>query len=54
MPVPSPDTYTPEETDARREAVLSRMLATPHKKHEPIGKRRGVESKKVGCYRLFV
>lgn len=47
MPKPNPtaDTYSEAETVARREAALSRMLATPHKKHEPIGKRKRVESK---------
>ncbi len=31
------DTYSEEETVARREAALSRMLATPHKPHKPKG-----------------
>lgn len=38
------DTYSEAETAARREAALARMLATPHKPHEPIGKRRGESS----------
>lgn len=29
-----PETYTEAETDARREAALKRMLATPHKPHK--------------------
>ncbi len=28
------ETYTEAETDARREAALKRMLATPHKPHK--------------------
>jgi hypothetical protein len=28
-------TYTEAETEARREAALKRMLATPHKPHKP-------------------
>ena len=44
MTNPSPDdTYSETETAARREAALSKMLATPHKPHEPMGKKR-VES----------
>jgi hypothetical protein len=33
------ETYSEAETDARREAALKRMLATPHKPHKPIGRR---------------
>jgi hypothetical protein len=41
MSDPSPDdTYSEAETAARREAALQRAFATPHKPHEPIGKRR--------------
>jgi hypothetical protein len=29
------DTYSEEETVARREVALKRMLATPHKPHKP-------------------
>ena len=34
------DTYSEAETEARREAALKRMLATPHKPHKASGKRR--------------
>jgi hypothetical protein len=29
------ETYSEEETEARREAALKRMLTTPHKPHKP-------------------
>ena len=31
---PQEDAYTEAETEARREAALKRMLATPHKPHK--------------------
>jgi len=34
------EAYSEVETDARREAALKRMLATPHKPHKTSGKRR--------------
>lgn len=34
------EAYSEEETEARREAALKRLLATPHKPHEPIGNKR--------------
>lgn len=37
------DTYSDAETAAREEAALKQLLATPHKPHRPIGKKR-VES----------
>ena len=36
------DTYSHEETVARREATLKRMLATPHKPHKA-ARRKSVE-----------
>jgi len=43
------DTYSEAETVVRREAALRNMLAPPpHKTHQPIGKRKRVESKKAG------
>ena len=30
------ETYSDAETEARREAALKRMLATPHKPHAPL------------------
>jgi len=35
-----PETYSKEETERRREAALKRMLATPHKPHEKLKKKR--------------
>ncbi len=40
MPSTEDETYSEAETEARREAALKRMLATPHKPHEASGKRR--------------
>lgn len=40
------DTFSNAETEARQEAALQRMFATPHKPYEPIGTRRRVESEK--------
>jgi hypothetical protein len=34
------DTYSEEETVARREATLKRMLATPHKPHKVMKRKR--------------
>lgn len=35
------ETYSEEETVARREAALKRMLATPHKPHKSLPKKGG-------------
>lgn len=35
------DTYSEAETDARREAALKRMLATPPKPHKESARRKG-------------
>jgi hypothetical protein len=37
---PDEETYSEEETVARRERALKRMLNTPHKPHKPLGVRR--------------
>ncbi|MGC2224160.1 MAG: hypothetical protein WA624_18350 [Methylocella sp.] len=45
----SPETYSDEETIARAEAALKRMLATPHQPHKEMKlgrKKRVVESPK--------
>jgi hypothetical protein len=44
IPDPHGEVFTEAETEARREAALKRMLATPHKPQQPIGKRRGESS----------
>ena len=38
-----PEAYTEAETEARREAALKRMLATPHKPH------KAKEKSREGC-----
>ena len=42
----SEETYSEADTEARREAALKRMLATPHKPHEA-SKRPRKESSQV-------
>jgi len=39
-PLNEGDTYSEAETVARREAALKRMLATPHKRQEPLRGRK--------------
>ena len=34
------------EDDKRRDAVLKRMLMTPHKPHQPLATKKAVSSKK--------
>ena len=36
----TPETYTETEIEARREAALKRMLATPHKPHNAAHNRK--------------
>jgi hypothetical protein len=42
---PKQETYSDEETVARREAALKRMLATPHKPHKATAKSVGKPKK---------
>jgi hypothetical protein len=49
MTRPDPETYSEEETKARREAALKRMLATPHKPHEKLKKGRSDDRRKSGA-----
>ena len=39
------DTYSEDETVARREAALKRMLATPHKEYKTLPKKRARPAK---------
>lgn len=41
------DKYSEQETVARREAALKRMLSTPHKPHKPIGKKNAEKKKRL-------
>jgi hypothetical protein len=47
---PKDDQFSDEETTARAEAALKRMLATPHKPHSEmkIGKRKAKTNAKAG------
>jgi len=42
-PLKEGDTYSEAETDARREATLKRLLASPPKPHKAMGKRSDVK-----------
>jgi hypothetical protein len=44
-PAVASDTYSDAETARRSEAALKRMLATPHKVHAPLKKKRRVKRK---------
>jgi hypothetical protein len=41
----SDDSFSEQETIARREAALKRLLTTPHKPHQPIGKKPKADAK---------
>ncbi len=43
----SEETFSEKETVRRREAALERMLATPHKPHKPIGKKKASPAKRT-------
>jgi hypothetical protein len=42
------EAYSEEETEARREAALNRMLATPPKPHKAVDKKGRRDSKNPG------
>ncbi len=44
-PAAASDTYSEAETVRRSEAALKRMLATPHKVHAPLKKKRRAKRK---------
>jgi hypothetical protein len=39
------ETYSKAETEARREAALKTMFATPHKPHKPLDKQGRTEAR---------
>ena len=45
----SNDSFSEQETIARREAALKRMLTTPHKPHQPVGKKPKADAKDVSA-----
>ena len=45
MTTRDPDEYSQQEIDARREAGLKKLLATPHKPHAAKGKSRVSKAK---------
>lgn len=45
LPKKSDEFHDETETERRREAVLKRLLNTPHKPHKPLGKKKAAAKK---------